>query len=184
MPVWYTVETGKRSVAFLAPSFPASPVSVIDDTSHEGNAIKRMWKFKQNGDRYDTNRPALTIPLIFLLNTNYSSVTWYNGSGTIYETSNKTLVENVSGNSVFRSIFGLLFLRKRCTWSAQLRNKTVSYKFTTFGCQNEFIGRCVEENFMFAFLSSDNVMTPSICVTSGLSRRRWALKSSGILRNI
>jgi len=42
MPVWYTVETGKRSVAFLAPSFPAAPVSVIDDKSHEGNAIKRM----------------------------------------------------------------------------------------------------------------------------------------------
>ena len=77
MPVWYTVETGKRSVAFLAPSFLASPVSVIDDKSHEGNAIKRMWKFKQTGDRYHTNRPTLTVPFIFLLNTNFRSAAWY-----------------------------------------------------------------------------------------------------------
>jgi len=77
MHVWYTVETGESPVAFLAPSYPASPVSVIDDKSHEGNAIKRMWKFKQTGDRYRTNRPTLTIPFIFLLNMNYRSVAWY-----------------------------------------------------------------------------------------------------------
>jgi hypothetical protein len=77
MPVWYRVETGKRSVAFLAPSFPVSPISVIDDKSHEGNAIKRMWKFKQTGDRYRTNSPTLTVPFIFLLNMNFRSAAWY-----------------------------------------------------------------------------------------------------------